>query len=181
MIRREELEDLFSLHGFTDFKWIKAGDIRTGQWVRFKCLFGCPVYGTRASCPPNVPSVEECREFLSEYDDVAIFHFEKSFASTKRGDRASWGRELAARLLTLERDVFLAGYYKAFLVSFQACARCDECAGNRLDCKDRKSSRPGADALGIDVYATARGVGYPIQPLKDYDETMNRYAFLLIE
>ena len=35
--------------------------------------------------------------------------------------------------------------------------------------------------MGIDVYATARDIGYPIQVLRDYKETMNRYAFLMIE
>jgi hypothetical protein len=42
-------------------------------------------------------------------------------------------------------------------------------------------ARPGPDALGIDVYATVRGIGYPIQVLKDTTAPTNRYAFLLIE
>jgi hypothetical protein len=45
----------------------------------------------------------------------------------------------------------------------------------------KKMARAGADALAIDVYATVRSIGYPIQVLKDYTEIMNRYAFLLVE
>jgi predicted metal-binding protein len=41
--------------------------------------------------------------------------------------------------------------------------------------------RPGADALGIDVYATVRSIGYPIQVVKDHKDVTNRYAFMLIE
>jgi hypothetical protein len=35
--------------------------------------------------------------------------------------------------------------------------------------------------LAIDVFSTARLVGYPIGVLSGYDEEMNRYAILLID
>ena len=179
MAKREELENLFVQHGFTDFRWLKPKDIRVAQWVRLRCMFGCPAYGVKGTCPPNVPSIEQCREFFSEYDEIALFHFQKALRDP--AERVPWGRETSLRFLKLERDVFLAGYYKAFLISFGPCDQCESCSGNRIDCKDKKSARPGADAMGIDVYATARDIGYPIQVLRDYKETMNRYAFLMIE
>jgi predicted metal-binding protein len=179
MAKKDQLEEMFARHGFTDFKWIKAKDIRIAQWVRLRCMFGCPAYGVRGSCPPNVPSIEQCRELFSEYDEAAIFHFEKALRDPE--ERKPWGRDMASGLLKLERDVFLSGYYKAFMIMFDACNRCDECAGNRMGCKDKRSCRPGADAMGIDVYATVRSVGYHVQPLKDYHEAMNRYAFLMVE
>ena len=33
----------------------------------------------------------------------------------------------------------------------------------------------------MDVFATARSLGYPIEVLTDRSQTMNRYAFLLVE
>jgi predicted metal-binding protein len=33
----------------------------------------------------------------------------------------------------------------------------------------------------VDVYATVRKIGYPIQVLARTDQTMNRYAFLLVD
>jgi hypothetical protein len=35
--------------------------------------------------------------------------------------------------------------------------------------------------MGVDVYSTARKHDFPIQVLADYSQTVNRYAFLLIE
>ena len=35
--------------------------------------------------------------------------------------------------------------------------------------------------MAIDVFATVRKIGYPIEVLFDYSQAMNRYAFLLIE
>ncbi len=106
--------------------------------------------------------------------------FEMAFEDLK--ERVPWGRGWAVGLRKLERDVFLAGYYKAFLIGFEACGQCpDGDSGDRMGCKDKRASRGGADAMGIDVYTTVRSVGYNIQPLKDYHEAMNRFAFLLIE
>jgi predicted metal-binding protein len=179
MIDKALLEKKFGDHGFSDFKWIDTKDIVVAQWVRFRCLFGCPAYGKRGTCPPNVPSIEECRQMISEYSQAAIFHFEKKVE--KGENRKDWTKDVVSKLVKLEREVFLAGYYKTLLFSFEACGFCDDCANDRLKCKNPRIARPGADAMGIDVYSTVRKAGYHIQVLKDFDEAMNRYAFLLVE
>jgi len=33
----------------------------------------------------------------------------------------------------------------------------------------------------MDVFTTVRSLGYPIEVLSRYDQTMNRYAFLLVD
>ena len=179
MVDKALLEKSFRGHGFSDFKWIDTKNIVVAQWVRFRCLFGCPAYGKRGTCPPNVPSIEECRQMISEYSQAAIFHFEKKIE--KGENRKDWSKDLVSKLVKLEREVFLAGYYKTLLLSFDSCGFCEECAVDRTKCKNPRAARPGADAMGIDVYSTVRSAGYPIQVLKGYDEQMNRYAFLLVE
>jgi predicted metal-binding protein len=179
MLDKKQLEALFEKHGFTDYRWIKAKDIKVSQWVRFRCQFGCSLYGKDGACPPNVPSIAECREFFSDYEDAVIFHLQK--AVDKPEDRKPWSKEMSLKLIKLEREVFLIGCYKAFLASFDSCSLCVECGGTRLDCKNKTLSRPGADALGVDVYATVRKAGYEIEVLKNYTDTMNRYAFLMID
>ena len=178
-MEKEALEALFKDHGFSDFKWINAKEIVVAQWVRFRCIFGCPNYGRKATCPPNMPSIEECRQMISEYSQAAVFHFEKTVKRVE--DYAPWSREIVSNLMKLEREIFLSGYYKTLLLSFAACALCETCTGNRTECRNPKIARPGADAMGIDVYATVRSIGYPNQVVKDYEDTMNRYAFILIE
>ena len=42
-------------------------------------------------------------------------------------------------------------------------------------------ARPSPEALAVDVFGTVRSLGFPIEVLSDYDQTMNRYAFLLVE
>ena len=180
MSSHKELEALFEQHGFTDYKWIKPQeDVVVAQWVRMKCTFGCPDYGRNASCPPSVPSVAECRDFFDEYTTGAVFHFEK--AMEKPEDRHAWTREVNRALLEVEREVFLAGYEKAFLLFMDSCYLCSDCTGVRGECKNPQSARPTPEAMAVDVFSTVRQHGYPIEVLADYAQAMNRYAFLLIE
>jgi predicted metal-binding protein len=175
----EGLEEIFRKHDVADFRWIEASQIVIAQWVRMKCMFGCGTYGKCAACPPNVPDVNECKRFFSEYTHAVIFHFQKQMENPQ--DRHVWSAEVNAGLLKLERDVFVAGYHKAFLLYMDSCNLCKECSGERIDCKQAKSVRPTPEAMAVDVFSTVRAVGYPIEVLPDYEHAMNRYAFLLVE
>jgi predicted metal-binding protein len=176
---RKGLEKAFRKHGFEDFKWIDPKDIVVAQWVRMKCTFGCPNYGKGGCCPPNVPSVEECEAFFKGYEEAVVFHFEKKMERPE--DRHKWTPTINKKLLALEREVFLSGYWKAFLLYMDSCGVCKECAGSRSGCYDKKAARPAPEALAVDVFSTVKKLGYAIQVLKDYSQTMNRYAFLLID
>ena len=179
MSDRIALESVFAKHGFNDFKWLDPQEIIVAQWVRVKCMFGCVEYGKCATCPPNTPSIVECEKFIREYKEAAVFHFEKKV--DKPEDRKVWSKVVNTKLLEMEREVFLAGYHKAFMMPMDSCAQCSDCTDERTKCKNKRVARPGADAMGIDVYASVRAVGYPLNVLDDYSKTMNRYAFLLIE
>jgi predicted metal-binding protein len=85
------------------------------------------------------------------------------------------------KLQKLERDVFISGYRKALILFIDECEFCAECSGNRDECKNPKSARPSTEAMAIDVYTTVRKFGFPIEVLRNYDDMMNRYAFLMIE
>jgi predicted metal-binding protein len=179
MATKKELEKLFIKHGFDDFKWLNPKDIKVAQWVRMKCQFGCDDYGRRASCPPNMPSKADCEEFFKEYSLGAVFHFEKKLA--KPEDRTKWYKVLNPKLLELERRVFFLGYPKALLLFMSHCVVCKDCVSKLEECKHPERSRPTSEALCVDVFSTVRELGYPIEVLTDYKDTMNRYAFLLID
>jgi predicted metal-binding protein len=179
MKNRKPLEKLFRKHQFSDFKWIDPQKIVVSQWVRMKCTFGCREYGKNACCPPNTPSVDECRSFFQEYANGVVFHFEKQLENPE--DRHEWTKGISKKLLSLEREVFLAGNPKAFLLFMDSCNLCNTCGEERTKCNNKRSARPTPEAMAIDVFSTVRQLGYPIKVLRNYSETMNRYAFLLIE
>ncbi len=176
---KKALEERFKKHKFKDFKWIDPKNIVVSQWVRMKCYYGCNEYGVTSTCPPNVPSVSECEKFFREYKTAVVFHFEKKVP--KPDDRIAWTRKVNLNLLKLEKEIFLSGYQKAFLLFLDSCNICLECPGKKEECKEPKMARPTPEALGVDVYSTVRQIGYPIYVLPDYSQKMNRYSFLLID
>ena len=179
MLPKPDLEELFRGCGLGDFRWIDPASIVVAEWVRMKCLFGCGEYGHNASCPPNVPPVAECARFFREYSEAVLFHFAGTMARPE--DRHAWTREIAVRLLDLERDVFVSGHPKAFMLLLDSCSLCETCTGRRSSCKEPRRARPTPEALAVDVFSTVRAAGYPIRVLSDTAQEMNRYAILLIE
>ncbi|MGI6097147.1 MAG: DUF2284 domain-containing protein [Dethiobacteria bacterium] len=179
MLNKEEINRLIKKHGLDDFKWFNASEIVVSRWVRFKCQFGCGSYGKKGCCPPHVPSLESCREFFSEYTDAVLIHFSGYFKNRKEHDK--WCRQNDRQLLKLGNDLFHMGYYKSFVIVSSTCRMCRDCPEDDGVCKNRLASRPTAEALGVDVFATVRKLGYPIEVLKDYEQKANRYGFILIE
>ncbi|MCU0638409.1 MAG: DUF2284 domain-containing protein [Candidatus Krumholzibacteria bacterium] len=176
---RKSMERLFEEHGCGDFKFFDPRDIVTGQWVRMKCRFGCHHYGKGALCPPNAPSVAECREFFGEYGEAVIFHFSRRLDDPEQ--RHEWSRSINRILQKVERAVFLSGKYRAFMMFIDPCNFCEECVGPGGDCREPRAARPSPEGLAVDVFSTARKCGYDIQVLKEYTDEMNRFAILLVE
>jgi len=177
MSDRGDLEAIFEKHDCTDFKWIDPESIVVANWVRMKCIFGCPEYGKNATCPPNTPSVDECEKFFKEFSEAVVFRFEGAVEDPE--DRHRWTRKINLKLSHLERDLFISGKQKAFQLFIDPCNLCDDCASVRDKCANPIMARPSPEGMGIDVFSTVRNCGFPIDVLSDYSQSMNRYAFLL--
>jgi len=178
-IEKQKIEQIIRDKGFKDFKWIYPGSIIISQWVRMKCMFGCPSYNENGTCPPNTPSVEECRKFMNEYEHGLILHFSKLLKDP--ADRKEYCHKINKTLLKIEREIFLAVYRKVFVLFIDECRMCPDCSGKRDDCRNKKDSRPNPESLAIDIFKTVNKYDFPINVLKDYNELMNRYSILLVE
>jgi predicted metal-binding protein len=142
-------------------------------WVRLRCQYGCSEYGQCLTCPPNSPTPETTRKVLDEYQTAILLH----------GDNWELVREIAR---TMERTIFLAGYYKAFAFVCGPCWLCKTCVVGRKGvkvaaCKHPDKARPAMEAAGIDVFATARAAGLPIEVVTSEECPQNYYALVLVE
>lgn len=178
MISKEKIESILTKQGFSDYKWINPEEIVVAHWVRIKCTFGCSDYGL-GTCPPNAPSVSDCDSFFKEYKSGLVIRLNK-FAY-KDSYPSEWSKEMTNKLLDIERDVFLSGFQKTFLLNQTCCSLCADCSSNRLDCKDKGKSRPSPESFAVDVYQTVRNLGLEINVVADNPAEMNRIAILLIE
>jgi predicted metal-binding protein len=147
-------------------KTIPARSVFTGEWVRMKCTHGCGGYGTSLRCPPHSPPPETTRRMLDEYEWAILIE----------GGRREPKRIAAA----LEREAFLAGYYKAFGMGSGPCRLCDECAFDE-GCRHPYESRPSMEACGIDVYATVNAHGFGLEVVKDRKSRPRFFGLVLIE
>lgn len=178
MENKDEIEQFLKHNGFSDFKWINPKEIVVAQWVRVKCEFGCGDYGA-GTCPPNTPTVQECRNFFNEYSHGLIIRLKK--LADKNSYPSDWSREITDKLLEAERQVFLSGYPKAFLLNQTCCTLCQDCNGNRADCKDKMHSRPSPEGFAVDVYRTVRNFGMDIHVISETPSEINRIALLLTD
>jgi len=151
--------------GAKEAKLIQAKSIVTAEWVRLKCQFGCSGYGKRLTCPPYSPTPEQTKRMLAEYTHALLIH----------GDEYTDIRWIIA---TLERAIFLDGYYKAFGMGAGPCHLCSACP---KFCKHPEEARPSMEASGIDVYATAHANGFPIAVVKKRTCPENYYGVVLIQ
>lgn len=178
MKSKAAIESILMKQGFSDYKWINPKEIVVAHWVRMKCTFGCDGYGS-GSCPPNTPSVNDCDSFFKEYENGLIIRLTK-FAD-KNTYPSDWSREMTNKLFDIEREIFLSGYQKAFLLNQSCCTMCKDCSGNRINCKDKTKSRPSPEGFAVDVYQTVRNAGLDINVISENPSEINKIAILLIE
>jgi len=170
MATRAELDKLCRLAqelGIPEVKAIDPRTVVTAEWVRLKCQYGCGGYNKRLTCPPYSPTPATTRKMLDEYRHALLLH----------GDGHAKVREIAVEL---ERRIFLEGYYKAFAFACGPCWLCEKCNVGG-PCKHPYQARPAMEASGIDVFATVRGHGFPIQVVTSRDCQQNHYALVLVE
>jgi len=172
------IESILAKQGLSDFKWINPKEIVVAHWVRVKCTFGCSDYGL-GTCPPNTPSVNDCDRFFKEYESGLIIRLSKY--ADKNAYPSDWSGEMTNKLLDIEREIFLSGYQKAFLLNQTCCSLCKDCSAIRIKCKDKMRSRPSPESFAVDVYQTVRNAGLDINVIAENPAEINRIAILLIE
>ncbi|HUU69020.1 MAG TPA: DUF2284 domain-containing protein [Planctomycetota bacterium] len=152
--------------GALSAKLIPARSVETGHWVRWKCRYGCGGYGSSLVCPPHTPTPAETRAMLDQYRHAILFE--------------SPGGEAKRIAVELEREVFLAGFYRAFGLGAGPCHLCKDCA---LDegCRHPDTARPSMEAVGIDVYATVRKHGFTINVVRTHDDEQHYFGLVLVE
>lgn len=80
----------------------------------------------------------------------------------------------------LERDLFLAGYYRALGLGAGPCRLCKECAFDK-GCRHPYQARPSMEACGIDVYRTARANGFIIEVVRTHQDPQHYFGLVLVE
>jgi predicted metal-binding protein len=144
-------------------------DIAFESRTILKCMFGCTDWGKGPTCPSRAGSLMpwEYEPILRRYTWGIIVHS----PDKKTAQDVSYA---------LEKQAFLDGYYLAF--SMSDCASCSDCVGLKdKPCANPTKARPSFHSVGIDVFATARHFGLPIETLESADGPANWYSAVWVE
>ena len=88
--------------------------------------------------------------------------------------------EISRGAAALERELFPAGYYKAFAFGSGPCRACRSCDVTQ-PCKKPAVARPSMEAAGIDVFATVRDNGVHIEVLTSEECEPDYFELVLVE
>ena len=135
--------------------------------VYYKCMYGCPSYDSSRMCPPNTPLPLDFERALRKY---------------------TWGilvktrpHEINEIVVEIERKAFLLGHYLALGLRGGPCLLCSECADPDEPCRHPEKARPSMEALGIDVFATLRNAGIPLEIKKSGEDEWFFHGLILVE
>lgn len=167
-------------------KIIDTRTISFGEWVRWKCQYGCPMHDKGAFHPRLAPDTESTKKMIGEYSKAILLN-------------GSDGKGLTEVAVKLEGEAYWQGYYKAFALVALA-------PGSGTDCGDASAASDGArpsgepevqvapsqsevrklritpmmEACGIDVFEIARDNGFQIDTRKETYGRWNYFALVLI-
>lgn len=133
-----------------------------------KCRWGCDFKGTdNLKCGARGTTYDERIEMIRCYTHILFIHSHNA-------------RDLSRAVLEIERAAFLDGYY--FASAIRGCNFCEDCILKQgKECPLPEKIRPCDSLFGIDMYKTARQLGFPCQVLQNKDEQQDRYGLVLID
>ena len=163
--------------GADDATLIDPQKVVTAEWVRLKCEFGCDGFGECRTCPPHSPTPATTRRVLDEFRRVILM---RVGPSTDQADSDRLHEGLRKTATGLERELFLAGFHKAWSIPCGPCEECDPCNLEGA-CLHPERSRPSMEACGIDVFSTVRNAGWEIEVVRDRTSPYRFFALVLVD
>ena len=134
-----------------------------------KCMFGCEGSNPKTLChsQPGRIMPWEYEPILRKYSWGILIHSNDNRIAQKVA-------------LNMEKRAFVDGFYFAF--SLSDCDLCNNCSRScGKSCAHYTDVRPSMHNTGIDVFKTVRGLGLPINTLKEHGEEQNCYSLVLFE
>lgn len=156
--------------------------IVVAEWVHLKCRYGCNQYNTNWCCPPATPKPDKVRSILSEYSRALLLVGSNSCADFYLNNQRKRVTQVRCwkGTVSLERLLFLEGYYKAFSLVGECCALCKECSYPD-ECRFPQEKRPSVESFSIDVIGTLKNLGTTSTVAAKTGETYNYYGIILLE
>jgi predicted metal-binding protein len=156
--------------------------IAVAEWVHLKCRYGCNRYNTNWCCPPATPEPDKVRAVLSEYSVALLLVGSTNCADFYLNNNRKRANQVRCwkGSVSLERLLFLEGYYKAFSLVGECCALCKTCAYPQ-ECRFPQEKRPSIESFSIDAIGTLRNLGVSPRVANHKNDSYSYYGIILLE
>jgi len=162
--------------GASDAKIIKSDQIIIEHRVAAKCAIPkCDAYGNCGNCPPFVPSPEEMKKILREYEYAIFIRLilppQELTSVVGTSEAKTDPRKIFQIISGVESQAFYDGYYLAMGFAGGSCKRalCKGAACNAIipggSCRHALKSRPAMEAVGMNAFKIAVNMGWDIYPM----------------
>lgn len=199
------LEKMALKMGAVDTIVITVADVCVENRVTLKCRAGCVGYGKKLTCPPYVPTANEFKDILNEYQYAMLVKFKspakadeeticsiyknwldpntpkdlKNKADTFWNDYFDYSQDIHNIMLELEKAAFNKGYTFALAFVNGSCRLCNVCNTEKGVCVHPSRARIPEHAVGINMKKTAEDAGMGMKfPVSGNPEPM---TILLID
>jgi len=158
-------EDIAKEQGANIVKVIYSDQIIMDIRANYKCRT-CPRYGTKPTCPPNIPDFDYFKRLFAAYKYGILVGKSYCYSNEEEYNqlREESGPRLQDILLTLEYQAFQRNYYWAITFIGGSCRGCNSCPKNGKICKNPSRGRIPLEATGTNVFETCRQVGIDLSP-----------------
>jgi len=178
----KEIREKGGEYSLDDIIPFSTKEIAVAEWVNLKCRYGCSQYNRSWCCPPATPGLEEARRILSEYSEALLLIGTQEcpeFYQNNRGKRAKQVRYWKG-VVSLERILFLKGYYKVFSLVGVTCSLCRTCSYPE-PCLFPQEKRPTVESFSIDLIGTLKNLGMAPRVANHRREIFNYYSMILLQ
>jgi predicted metal-binding protein len=167
-------------YGLKKITPLSTEDIVTAEWVNLKCRYGCNHYNTNWCCPPATPDTEKARAILKEYSLGILLKSHHSFPEFYLNNSGKRTKQVHhwKGTVSLERLLFLEGFYKAFSLISGPCALCKECQYPE-SCRFPQERRPSVESFSIDMLGTLQRIGEEPHVANDKMQSFSSYSIIL--
>lgn len=178
----EELHEKGKKYGLESVRPFAVKELVVARWVCLKCRYGCSQFNSNWSCPPATPDITEVREILAEYTTALLLIGSQTCSEFYRGTNRKRIDQVRywKGTVSLERQLFLEGYDKAFGLVSGACSLCRTCAYPE-NCRFPMEKRPTVESLSIDLIGTLKKIGIDTRIATGLEDTFKYYSIILLD
>jgi predicted metal-binding protein len=168
-------------YGIETIKPFRIGKFELAEWVGLKCRYGCAQFGTNWSCPPATPKLSQTRAIIREYTIALLLVGSQKCTNFYLNNSKQRSQQVRywKGTVSLERQLFLQGYDKAFSLVSGNCSLCSKCAYPEA-CRFPTEKRPTVESFGVDMLGTLKNLGIETNVAKDQKERFKYYAIILL-